>query len=64
MCKDADYSIVQKCQLFQQSLSDDQIIDDIISKDPEKSNKVKKFKTDSYNLTWAQTWLQNLKFKL
>ena len=40
MCKDTDYNAVQKCELFQQSLSDDQIIDDIISNDPEKSNKV------------------------
>ena len=34
------YSQVQDSPLFAQSISDDQIIDDIFSDDPEKSNKV------------------------
>ena len=41
LCKDTDYKNVQNCEKFKkESLSDDQIIDDIISNDPEKSNKV------------------------
>ena len=40
MCKDTNYANVQHSQLFKHSLSDDKIIDDILSNDPDKPNKV------------------------